>query len=55
MSPSADLMNVAEFVKNGFLFHCDGWDKASNRAMSVSLSLFNRFPKLRCIMIHNSS
>ena len=47
-------MNFAEFVKNGFENTCfTATNKALNTAMSVSL--FNSFHKLRCLMIHNSS
>ena len=47
-------MNFAEFVKNGFENTCfNATNKALNTAMSVSL--FNSFHKLRCLMIHNSS
>ena len=47
-------MNFAEFVKNGFENTCfTATNKALNTAMSVSL--FNSFHTLRCLMIHNSS
>ena len=47
-------MNFAEFVKNGFENTCfTATNKALNMAMSVSL--FNSFHHLRCLMIHNSS
>ena len=49
----ADFINFAEFVKNGFENTCfTATNKALNTAMSVSL--FNSFHKLRCLMIHNS-
>ena len=49
----ADFMNFAEFVKNGFENTCfTATNKALNTAMSVSL--FNSFHKLRCLMIHTS-
>ena len=54
MLTSANFMNVAEFVKNGFENTCfTVTNKASNTAMSVSL--FISFHKLRCLIIHNSS
>ena len=54
MYTSADFMNFAKFVKNGFENTCfTATNKASNWAMSVSL--FISFHKLRCGMIYNSS
>ena len=47
-------MNFAEFFKNDFENTCfTATNKALNTAMSVSL--FNSFYTLRCLMIHNSS
>ena len=46
-------MNFAEFVKNGFENTCfTATNKALNTAMSVSL--FNSFHKLRCLIIHRN-
>ena len=54
MQTSPDFKNFAEFFKNGFENTCfTATNKALNTAMSVSL--FNSFHKLRCLMIHNSS
>ena len=47
-------MNFAEFVKNGFENNClTATNKALNMPMSVSL--FNSFHNLKCLIIHNSS
>ena len=46
-------MNFAEFVKNGFENTCfTATNKALNTAMSVSI--FNSFHKLRCLIIHRN-
>ena len=46
-------MNFAEYVKNGFENTCfTATNKALNTVMSVSL--FNSFHKLRCLMIHRN-
>ena len=51
---SAYFMNFADIVKNGFENTCF---TATNKALStvISVSFFNSFHKLRCLMNHNSS